>query len=364
MRISGKIPPSDYQRIYVDLLDVNISTPLDSARLRKGKFHLHVPLSEPSFLLLKLDPYNYITILASPGEHIRITADTSFLPAGYQVNGSEESKLVKTLDDHLRRTIQKADSITTLYKTAMNQAGFDTLKTKLEDAYQKIIDGQRKFSIAFILDHMHDLASIKAIYQKIDDNAFVLNSIRDIQYLKILSDTLTKYFPELRITRALVTDFNREMSKYKQMQLNAMAQKSGTIGYLDIKLPDINGDTVKLSSLRGKYILLSFWASWCDQCIQENLEFKTLYKKYHSKGFDIYQVSLDNRRDAWTRAVRFDELPWINVSDLSYPNSPAANLYNVRQPPRNFLLDPKGDLIARDLHGRSLQIKLSQIFEP
>lgn len=363
--ISGTLHGVNNKMVYVDLLNINKAKPLDSTRAnRNGSFRFHLRLQEPSFLLLKRSDNNFITLLAKPGERIHITADSLFLQAGYRVSGSKGSVLIKQLDDHLRKTTHKTDSIIVIYRKMMNQPGFDTLKPKLEKAYNKLLADQRKFNIAFILDHMRSLASIKALYQKTDVNTYVLNDVKDIQYMKIVADSLKVYYPDSKMTKALITDLNKELARYNELQLNQLL-KNAKVVHLDLALPDIQGDTIRLSSVRkkGEYVLLTFWASWCSQCITENLAFKNLYKKYHAKGFEIYAVSLDNNRNAWVKEVHFDELPWINVSDLSYPNSPAARTFNVKTPPANFLFDPEGNLIAKDLHGRSLQIKLSQLFD-
>ncbi len=361
--VSGVIPGGKKQMVYVDLLNINAVKPVDSVRTgRKGTFRFHIPLSEPSFLLLKRTDKNFITLLAKPGEHIRILADSTFLPAGYEVSGSKGSLQVKQLDDRLQATVRKTDSITAVYRHMMNNPGFDTLKPKLDKAYKKVLAAQQKFNISFIINHMHSLASIKALYQKIDANTYVLNDIKDLQYMKIVSDSLKVYYPNIKMTKALLGDFKKEMSQYNQMHLNSLIKNAKKVK-LELALPDIQGDTIRLSSLRGKYVLLTFWASWCQQCITENQELKSIYRKYHSRGLEIYAVSLDNKKDAWSQAVHFDELPWINVSGLDYPHSKAAEMFNVKIPPANFLFDTKGDIIGRNLHGRNLQIKLSQIFD-
>jgi len=361
--ISGTIPGEGQKMVYLDLLNINLTTPLDSVRTnRRGTFRFSTPLPELSFLLLKRSNTNFITLLAAPEEKIHVKADSSFLPAEYHISGSAGSVMVKQLDDRLRLTVHRIDSIINIYRKSMKNPGFDTLKPKLDKAYQQVIDDERKYTIAFILDHMHSLASIKALYQKLDKNTYVLNSLRDIQYMKIVADSLKVYYPDSKMTKALMADLDKEMAKYNQLHLNNLI-KNARVMKLDLALPDMKGDTIRLSSLRGKYVLLTFWASWCDQCITENLELKSLYRKYHLKGFEIYAVSLDNNKNTWEKEVRFDELPWINVSDLSYPNSRAAKLFNVKVPPVNFLFNPEGYVIGKDLHGKNLRIKMNQIFD-
>jgi peroxiredoxin len=360
--ISGTLAPAKGKMVYLDKMDIDKAVPVDSVKAgRNGKFRFRVAVDEPTFFLLKVSDNNFITLLTGPGEKVVVTADSAFLPAGYTVKGSEGSLLVKQLDDRLRETVRRTDSIARIYRENMGKPGFDTLKVRLDREYNDLIQAQRKYTIGFILEHLKSPASIKALYQKIDGNTYVLYDLKDLQYMKIVADTLKVYYPEAKITRALVQDLNKEMSKYNELRLQSMIKEARTVD-LDISLPDVKGDTVTLSSLwkKGDYVLLTFWASWCQQCITENLQLKALYKKYHPKGFEIYAVSLDKQQEPWLKQVRFDELPWVNVRDAA---GEAAGRYNVSMPPVNFLYGPDGQVLGRDLHGRALQIKLSQIFD-
>jgi peroxiredoxin len=141
--------------------------------------------------------------------------------------------------------------------------------------------------------------------------------------------------------------------------------KRNAIGSMaaEIALRNPKGDTIKLSSLRGKYVLLDFWASWCDPCRNENPNLVRNYWRYKYAGFEIFQVSLDKSKDSWQKAILDDKLFWINVSDLKFWNSPVVPLYGIESIPENFLLDPKGMIIARDLTGDALSFKLKEIFK-
>jgi len=121
---------------------------------------------------------------------------------------------------------------------------------------------------------------------------------------------------------------------------------------------------VSLASLRGKYVLLDFWAAWCRPCREENPNIVANYNKYKSEGFEVYQVSLDRNKSDWVRGITQDVLPWINVSDLKYYQSEAAEIYDVDRIPSAYLLDPDGKIIAKntDLRGENLSRKLDEIF--
>ena len=130
----------------------------------------------------------------------------------------------------------------------------------------------------------------------------------------------------------------------------------------EIALPTPEGDTLRLSDLKGKYVLVDFWASWCGPCRRENPNVVRVYNTYKDKGFEILGVSLDRSRAPWEKAIEKDGLNWLHVSALDYFNGPAATAYGVSAIPHTVLIDPEGKIAAKNLRGKSLANKLAQIF--
>ncbi len=134
--------------------------------------------------------------------------------------------------------------------------------------------------------------------------------------------------------------------------------------YANVTQPDTSGNPLALSSLEGKWVLLEFWASWCGPCREENPALRQVYDAYQNKGFEIYAVSLDHKKDAWTKAIIADTLPWHHVSDLKKDYNDAALIYGINGVPSNVLINPEGKIVARNLDPRELNVKLKELMQP
>jgi thiol-disulfide isomerase/thioredoxin len=359
--VNGHLARTDQKFISISRVDINSTSVLDSAKISKsGKFKFRVKARETDFYQIG-SSRDFITLLASPGEKINLEFHGNNLYDSYSVIGSKGSEQIRDLDLRLIKTKTSIDSLNQLYDKASKEPDFETKRVPLENEYLKIMKAQRKFNISFIIQNTTSLATIKAVYQKINDNTYVLYDAHDLQYLKIASDSLKKYYPESKHTKALLNDFSKELNQLYSNQLTQIA-KNLPEAKLDPSLKDISGKRITLSSLKGKYVLLEFWSSEVKDCIIENLQLKEFYKNYHTKGFEIYQINLDADEAAWKAAVKFDDLQWINTREDDPANPKNARLFNVRTLPTNYLFDKNGQIIASNLHGKNLQLKLEQLF--
>jgi len=133
--------------------------------------------------------------------------------------------------------------------------------------------------------------------------------------------------------------------------------------YADFEQADTSGKIIKLSQVEGKFVLLDFWASWCGPCRKENPNLVKTYARFKEKGFAILGVSVDDDKNQWLSAIKYDQLSWQNVSDIRGTKNKAVLLYGVNRFPTNFLIDSNGIVIAKDLRGKQLDDKLNELLK-
>ena len=216
------------------------------------------------------------------------------------------------------------------------------LRGYLQEELQKYMEAYEQVFLDFIKTHPKSILS-----------ADCLNGYKTSWGRVITKDLFNSLDPKVQNS-----NFGKFIKEYIEIQDNY-----GFTEFIDLELKNLNGDFIKLSSLKGKYILLEFWSSWCGPCRAENPRLLKVYNQYKEKGFEIYAVSLDDKKESWQNTVKDDKITWITVSDLKGPtNSKAAMLYEVSAIPRNFLIDREGKIIATDLRGEDLAEKLGEIF--
>jgi thiol-disulfide isomerase/thioredoxin len=360
--VNGVVKDSKEKYIYLSRLDVDTPVLIDSAKIsRKGSFRLKVKTKGADFYQIGFANTNFITLLAEPGENINLLFNNKYLFENYSVKGSKGTEKLQSLDLTLAETKRKLDSLSTLYTSTSTGPGSEAKKTQLEAEYSDLIKLQRKKNIEFIINNMTSLASIKALYQKINPQTYVLYDQHDLQYLKIVTDSLTRHYPNSKQVQTLAKDFENELNQMYASQIQEIT-KTLPQANLDPNLKNIAGKRIALSSLKGKYVLLTFWSYQSKDCIEENLQLKEFYKLYNKKGFEIYQIDLDENESDWEKVIRFDELPWISTREDDPKDPKNAIVFNVKNLPTNYLFDKDSKIIASNLHGRELQLKLEQIF--
>jgi len=226
----------------------------------------------------------------------------------------------------------------------------------LISSYQQIFVQQKRKNIRFIVENLNSLASIYALYQRVAPEVYIMNDLKDLQYFKIVADSARVKYPQSTLVRSLAADVDNRIADYNsRLTLSKLTRENVTeTGLIDLEIENVAGEEISLSSLQGKVVLLNFWGSWNQDSRDATRSLKNVYRQYHDRGFEIYSVALENDRNTWRAALDFEEYPWINVSELTYPYSYAANVYNVKNIPTNFLIDRNGTIVAKNLSGKVL----------
>jgi peroxiredoxin len=275
--------------------------------------------------------------------------------------GSEESEGIRLLVEQLDQTRNTLDS---LHTVAGDIGDPENPQVDLiRKTYAQSIIRQKRYTINYLVDHLGSLSSVYALYQKYNEEILVLNEENDLQYFKVVADSLQNTYPNSSLTLSLQADIKQREAAFEEAaKLNSILEMADEVsGMLNLSIPDRDGNEIALSSLRGKVILISFWASGNNPSIQALLQLQTTYRKYGGKGFEVYAISMDNNKVNWMNAIDFNEFNWINVSELSFPESRAALLYNITRLPTNFLINREGDIVGKNLYGRTLETWLDNL---
>jgi peroxiredoxin len=354
--ISGHIDGGEGKTIYLNKLLTNSQLPLDSVKMdKKGTFKLKGIAKGPTFYLLKLSNTNFITLLLDSAETATVIGSYNNFAYDYDVEGSFNSKLVRDLNIRYTEVKGKMDSIKTLYTKNVNNPASSANLTIWNDEYTKLASNYTEYVTGFVKTNAFSPASIYALYQKWDDNNYIIN---DLQTMKTAASALSAMYPHNEHVKALyknTIDIMRRESSNKTLQL----LQENAVNSPNITLPDPDGIERSLWSLQGKYVLLHFWSAKDRTSRIQNEVLDELYAKYKSRGFEIYMVSIDDDKEAWKQAIAEDNLTWINVGDMKGSYQAVIN-YNIKAVPSNYLLDKEGKIIAKNLQGPALNQALSK----
>jgi peroxiredoxin len=360
--VRGEFTNAGSGMILLHELTTSEAVPLDSVMTDvNGLFSFRRPIDHAGFYIIKVNDENQLTLLIEPGEHIFIKGDAQQLVSSYIVEGSEGSSLLASLNKKLWYNRQRVDSLVKHYRAHKYEPGVEELRKELEQDYTLIFQEQQAFVKSFIENNPQSLASVIALYQYFG-RRLLLKEDEHFEYFESLSKSLAEVYPLNRH----VMDLKRRVSEHKRNEAQRrLVEQSLSPGSAapEILLPDPDGNQVSLSSLRGKIVLIDFWAAWCPPCRKSNEKLKQIYDEFNTRGFEIYAVSLDRTLDQWVLGIEEDQIDWIQVSDLRFWNSPVVSLYNVESIPHTVLIDRDGNIVKKGVDPDELRGMLSQMIQ-
>lgn len=316
----------------------------DTIKLKNNyTFSKKVKLKEPGYYKINFYNRQVVDVILHKND-LEVNVDGNEATGFFEVKGSPEIEFIRnaqTIINGVQNTPEAQKLIADFNKAQV--ANDEKTILAIQKAYQKLLTDASDKVAALVKGSAPSLGVINVLQgQLLDKDAY-------FDVYVATAEKLRKEWP----TYTHAKDFIDMVDKMKTLAIGQVAP--------EISLPNPEGKVVPLSSLRGKYVLVDFWAKWCGPCRKENPNIVRAYNQYKDKGFTVYGVSLDRTKDDWLQGIREDGLTWTHVSDLKFWQSEAAKTYNITAIPFSLLLDPDGKIIAKNLRGQALDDKLEEV---
>tara|TARA_B110000046_G_scaffold106024_1_gene113486 strand:- start:1763 stop:2878 length:1116 start_codon:yes stop_codon:yes gene_type:complete len=340
--LKGQIAGLTLPELYlIDLLQPKAG-PVDTAVVAAdGSFAFDYEPKRKGFYRITIgNSFALVTPLAT-GETVTVSGDVNQL-ADLKIEGTVDAVQMRDLNNFLRNNAMQTQALDQEFQPYANSPQRDSMIAVLRARFAGI--------------EQEKVTTLKAL---IDRNP---KSFSNLAVIEQMPDTETEYY--IKVDKTLAKEHSTSPF-YTNFHTKVVSISRFTVGseVPEINLPNPDGEPVALSSLKGKVVLIDFWASWCKPCRRENPNLVAAYQKYKDKGFTVYGVSLDRTKGPWVNAIAKDNLTWIHVSDLKFWQSVAAKDYGVSSIPFAVLIDAEGKVIGKNLRGAALQQKLAEVLD-
>lgn len=359
--LEGEFAACPNEVVVLESIAANGTMAADSVRTNaNGSFKINVELidAEPTFYNLRCAERS-VPLILSAGEKVTVNSVPGLID-GYTVEGSKESELVREVKNIMGFGVARLDSLRTLY----NQTSVKNVQQLINKEFsQEYLNIKRK-QIEFIVKNSGSLAAIYALNQRIPGDQVLFGGKKDVIYFRLVAEEVEKNYP----TSPYLAGLKAALAQYdNQVEFATKIEEALTadpVNFPEIELPDMFGKKQSLTALqKNKVVLLDFWSIADQNASFRNAELKEIYAKYHAKGFEIYQVSVDTTKPAWIEVVQMQKLPWISVCDFKGAGSMAVQLFGITSIPQNFLIDREGNIVARNAYGDDLKKELAKLIK-
>ena len=348
-QLKGTLSDSKAETLYLEKLGSAKQVIIDSVILdENGNFEFTNYTPKIGFYRIKTNDKNFAMLVLDSADKVTITGSVKDLGNTFKVEGSPETTIFIEYNNLSKSRDIKLDSLNKAFQllmetNKMDSKRMDSLSAIFETPYNSIINQSNILMVDKITKNTNMYSSIMAI-QALDPDKYS-------DLYKSLDAGLSKKFPNDKN----VIMFHEVVERMLSTNIGQFAP--------EISLPSPDGKEIALSSLKGKLVLIDFWASWCGPCRKEMPNVVKIYSKFKNKGFEIYGVSLDQDKEKWMEAITKDGINWPQVSDLKYWDNVAARIYNVQGIPYTVLIDKDGKIIAKNLRGQELEKKIAEVLK-
>ena len=329
--IEGTVASAPSSEVLVKLLDVNRYVVLDTvATDAAGKYSYKVAVEEgqPEFVYVFYKDTKIASLLLEAGDAVTVESDTL---GGFTLAGSEESLKLAQVEKDFAQALSRLDALSLKLESASEKEAQQITREMGQEYLRYYRDRVR-----YVMQNSSSLTVVPVFFQSFGPELPVFSQHTDAIHFRSIADSLELVYPESRYVKALRKEAD---ARYGYLELQSRIDNAEEINYPDIILPDVKSQKVRLSDVDSKVVLVYFWsAADASQKMFNQDILKPVYADYHKKGLEIYQISLDVDKAVWAKAVKDQELPWINVCDALGAASPYATLYNVTALPSMFII--------------------------
>lgn len=341
-RISATLEGAGDSTVVLSKLNYNRLIPVDTIRTdRDGHFNYKVRLkgNAPYLYYLYLGGKPVASMVLLPSDQVTVTVPAA---GPYTIEGSEESLLMRDVNAAFSTASEQMNALA----ASLNDDSTEAEVKEVNRAMSKLYVDYKRQAIKHVVTHPKSITSALVLFQRFTDNLPVFGQESDVVIFKTVLDSLSQVYPKTEYLTALRDAVD---TRQNDLELSNRFGDVSVISFPDLTMPDVEGQNQTLSELEGKVIILSFWSVGQDEHKVFNADLAEIYAKYHAKGLEIYQVSLDIDKPSWAAVVKGQNLPWISVNDGLGTQSPAVIAYNVDHVPTMFVIDRTGDFAGRDV---------------
>ncbi|MGD1841466.1 MAG: peroxiredoxin family protein [Thermonemataceae bacterium] len=327
---------------------------VDSITFKDQKAEITLEAQEPEFFRVVFGEGMYIPLIMGK-EDVQISEVNFTQNPPFKLSGSKDIENYNQISALFEQFNQKADQLQAIYSEAEERGEAAQIKDSLNTVFQALQEEHIE-KLKTMLDEM--MPSVTVIY-----GLSLLDAQQDYDYMQDFAKRLKTTMPNSVAAQRFIKYMDQlAQGNTGKQEMPSFGLEVG-VQAPDFSLPTPAGKQVSLSSLKGQYVLLDFWAAWCGPCRQENPNVVAAYERFKEQNFTVLGVSLDKNREKWLKAIEKDNLQWTQVSDLQYWESSVVPLYKIEGIPMNYLIDPEGKIIAKNLRGEALQEKLAEVLK-